>query len=90
MTNTNIVNQILATANEAYENGECRINEDLPKGERGDTLADFLAIELQEVTEGEPSATAAISSAYAAVDSAIRQLTDVRDSLDNLALNHAS
>ena len=90
MPSTNIVNQILATANEAYNHGEGRINDDLPAGERGDTLADFLAIELREVTEGEPTPSAAIDSAQAATDKAISELMAVRDALDNLSLDYAS
>lgn len=47
-----ITQKILEAANKAYEGGECRIDEDIPAGERGDGLANFIRQEIIEVTEG--------------------------------------
>lgn len=48
------VDALLGVIDEAYHGGELRIAEDLPRGERGDGLADFLATEVREVCQGEP------------------------------------
>lgn len=45
---------LLSVIDEAYHGGELRIAEDLPRGERGDGLADFLATEVREVCQDEP------------------------------------
>lgn len=45
-------NAILERLNRVYANGEGRLDEPLPPGERGDTLADFIVNEVVSVTEG--------------------------------------
>ncbi len=90
MSNQTPINRILHTVNQAYSNGELQVHEDLPKGERGDPLADFLAAELREVTRGATTDEQAICWACGAVDSALGQLMAVRDALDNLAMDCAS
>jgi len=68
---------ILDTANEAYQCRELRINEPLEQGERGDGLADFLANELRESCEGMRG-EALCDTAIHAVTTAINQLEEVR------------
>lgn len=80
-----IVKQMLAAANKAYSNGEQKLDEALPSGERGDTLADFIAIEITEVCEGnDPNDL--IHIALRALDSASRQLQSVIKAIENLEL----
>ena len=70
---------VLDMANEAYEDGEADIHEDLD--DRGDGLASFLRQELIEVTDGAESLEAAIECAISAIRTAIRELTEVKDAL---------
>jgi len=42
---------VLSAVNDAYCGGEGRIDEALKNGERGDGLADFIAVEIREVCE---------------------------------------
>lgn len=51
-----------------------------PDGNFGDTLAKFVAIECQEVAEGETDKAAAMLHA---MDNAVAELTRVRDALFN-------
>jgi hypothetical protein len=53
-----------------------------PGGEYGDTLARFVALECLDVTLGETNKAAAMVHA---MDTAITQLTRVRDALHNVA-----
>ena len=74
----NAIQAILVAANNAYENGECHIHcskEELGDV-RGDTLADFLHIELQEVCEGHLESEMPEIAANA-VANAIKQLEAV-------------
>lgn len=77
--------RIMKAVNSAYEYGELNIDQDLPSGERGDGLADFLATELREVMEGAETPDEALSAAIRAVEVAACQLADVKAALFNLA-----
>lgn len=69
------VQTLLSTIDAGYSNGESRLDEDLPLGERGDTLADFIAMEIREVCEGESDDNLE-AVALAALENAVRQLQD--------------
>jgi hypothetical protein len=72
------IKTILEAANLAYENGECQVHlsEEEIGGNRGDTLAEFLHIELQEVCEGNPESQM-MDIAANAIAKAIKQLQSV-------------
>lgn len=82
----NTILSILEAADKAYENGECQVH--LSKKEigysRGDTLAEFLHIELQEVCEGNPESEMPEIAANA-VATAIKQLQSVETALIQLS-----
>lgn len=69
------VQKLLSSIDTGYSNGESRLAEDLPSGARGDGLADFIAVEIREVCEGEADENLE-AVALAALDSAVRQLQD--------------
>lgn len=75
---------ILKTINESYHGGECRIDENLPPGERGDTLADFLASEVREVCQGKSNAAEMLDAAKRSVGRAVAELESVFDALEEL------
>lgn len=80
---------LLAAANQAYADGEMRIDIQLPAGERGDLLADFIANEISEVTEGMEGAEcemAMIQASSEAIESAISKLQDVMNAISTV--NH--
>jgi len=79
------IKAILDAANEAYENGECQVNvpsEDIGAA-RGDTLAEFLHIEIREVCEGNPESEM-VQIAANAIATAIEQLQEVEAAIANL------
>jgi hypothetical protein len=79
------LNAILAAANEAYEEGCCRVDELLPVGARGDGLADFIASELREVCGyGGPPNVSIYRRAVAAMERAEYQLSCVLNELEAL------
>jgi len=75
------VEKILKLVNEAYENGECRIDEDIPADERGDGLATFVRNEIIDTCQGEEDYDAALQIAEVALCRARSQLSDVIDML---------
>ena len=75
------IQKILDIVNTNYENGECQINEYLPKGERGDGLADFIRVEVSEVVQGSNDFTEALKLAEQAMATASAQLEELRDSI---------
>jgi hypothetical protein len=77
MQNDQLIMPILSAANRGYEMGELRIDEDLPRGERGDTLAEFVAFEIREVTQGIEDISAAKEETLRAMNVALTQLQDV-------------
>lgn len=76
---------ILDAVNKTYHSGEGRINQALPNGERGDGLADFMATELADVTKDESDPECAIENADSALELAIKELQDARDTLSILS-----
>ncbi|SDJ09926.1 hypothetical protein [Pseudomonas abietaniphila] len=73
-TKTLTASEVLQIADEAYEGGEMRISELVSVGERGDSLADFLANELRDVLKDDDDPTHA----------AIRALQTAKDQIDNV------
>ena len=67
---------------DAYPDGIVWLYHKDPEGNHGDTLAKFVAIECQEVAEGETNKAAAMLHA---MDNAVDELTRVRDALYNVA-----
>ncbi|MQT73335.1 hypothetical protein [Pseudomonas helleri] len=75
------LDEILAAADMAYERGEMQLAEQLEISHRGDLLADFIAHELREATEGEDNPLeVALKSMHSAVD----QLNQVIEALNAL------
>lgn len=76
---------VLRTVNAAYCGGEGRIDEKLERGERGDGLADFIAVELSEVCErnvcDEESTEEVAMVALGAMERARKELDDVCSAL---------
>ncbi len=84
MPNNEFLKSILSAVNEAYEGGEGRIDEDLSRGQRGDTLAEFIAIEIREVTEGCESFESTQEAALNAMQTALMELQGVISALESL------
>jgi hypothetical protein len=80
---SNALKAILDTINNAYENGECRINEDLERGERGDTLADFISIEVLEACQGNAE-EGMVDIAINSMSRALEKLQDVIGALESM------
>jgi len=76
-----MIDTILNAANEAYENGECRINEELSNDARGDGLATFIRNEIIDVCTGEDESKQ-VDAAVDALLRARRQLDDVISTLE--------
>lgn len=76
MTLSTIQKRILTAADHSYQGGEADLTSQrrTPPSWRGDTLADFLAVELVEVTER--------LDGIAAVERAIKAVQTARDELD--------
>jgi len=73
-TKTLSASEVLQIADEAYEGGEMRISELVSVGERGDSLADFLANELRDVLKDEVDP----------IHAAIRAMQTAKDQIDNV------
>ncbi|WP_223508857.1 MULTISPECIES: hypothetical protein [unclassified Pseudomonas] len=78
---THSLDEILAAADMAYERGEMQLAEQLEVSHRGDLLADFIAHELREVTEGEENL---LDVALNSMHSAVAQLNQVIEALNAL------
>ena len=78
---TTSLDEILAAADMAYERGEMQLAEQLEISQRGDLLADFIAHELREATEGEENPLAV---ALKSMQSAVAQLNQVIEALNAL------
>jgi hypothetical protein len=77
------VRSLLKVVSEAYDcDGVVWQYYKYPDEHFGDTLAKFVAIECQEVAEGEDNKAAAMLHA---MDNAVAELTRVRDALYNVA-----
>lgn len=72
---------VLRVADAAYHAGRGRLVESLPRGRRRDSLADFLAGELREVSNGS-SEQHALKKAIDLLDQRIHELTVVRYEMD--------
>jgi hypothetical protein len=80
-----VIRKILQAANNAYENGECQVDvpcEDIGAA-RGDTLAEFLHIEIREVCNGNPESEM-VQIVANAISSAIEQLQAVEAAIIEL------
>lgn len=75
------LDEILAAADIAYERGEMQLAEQLEVSHRGDLLADFIAHELREVSEGEENP---LDVALKSMHSAVAQLNQVIEALNAL------
>lgn len=84
MSQNKFLKPILSAVNEAYERGEGQIDQDLERGERGDTLAEFIAIEIREVTEGCEDVESTQESALRAMQTALSELQEVVSALESL------
>lgn len=73
------VEEVLKAVDLAYHNGEGRIAEDLPTGERGDTLAEFIRSEIIEVCEDE---VAPARCAWGAIDDGCEDLKNCIQALE--------
>lgn len=73
--------EILEAADMAYERGEMQLAEQLPVSHRGDLLADFIAHEIREVSEGEENP---LEAALKSMHSAVAQLNQVIEALNAL------
>jgi hypothetical protein len=78
--------QLMKIVSDAYDvddaDGIVMLYHKWPNGDHEDTLAKFVAIECQEVAEGEDNKAAAMLHA---MDNAVDELTRVRDALYNVA-----
>lgn len=78
-----VIQNVLNVINEVYEQGECRINEILPAGERGDCLADYIAFEVREACAGyEQNEVKEI--ALRALCTGLKQLQEVIDAIEKM------
>lgn len=84
MPKNEFLKPILSAVNEAYESGEGQIDQDLARGQRGDTLAEFIAIEIREVTEGCESFESTQEAALNAMQTALMELQEVVSALESL------
>ncbi|WP_455233132.1 hypothetical protein [Geopseudomonas aromaticivorans] len=75
--------EILATLNAVYEDGELDLHEDLERGERGDTLADFLHFEIKDVSRGEDEP---LPRVWDALNTTIGELEMVLETIQALEL----
>ena len=78
--------RVLAAADAAYYNGELRLTEDLARGERGDTLAEFIVIEIREVSEGTEG-EAVFEVALAAMERARDELSKVCEAIRSIEVD---
>lgn len=72
---------VLSVADAAYHAGRGRLVESLPRGQRQDSLADFLAQELRQASNGS-SEQHALEKAINLLDRRIDELTVVRYEMD--------
>lgn len=82
-----IANNILAVINGAYVNGELRIDEDLPLGERGDGLADFLRNEVLDITQGITSEEKAYHETIVALINVQDQIQCIVSAMESAAMH---
>lgn len=78
--------QALASADTAYYGGEMRLAEDLPEGERGDTLADYVAHTVRRIWS-DPS-TEPVMTCVHEFNNAQALLISCRGILDDIAQTH--
>ncbi|MHA2022801.1 MAG: hypothetical protein ACTSWQ_03980 [Candidatus Thorarchaeota archaeon] len=76
-----IMKQILEIAEKSYDDDFASIIEASGGKDVGDSLATFIALELQDVCIGYTSEKKALPFCVDAMDRAIRQLEEVRDAL---------
>lgn len=76
---------ILEAADKGYEDGWLRIHEDMANGERGDMLADYVAVNIREVVEdSEPDFESAKKDVINSLESAAERLMDTVREIERL------
>jgi len=78
------VANLIDAADDAYGDGLIRSYFDEPEGQHGDTLAKFITSELQDTYEEGQGSQVIIDEAVRAMDTAIRDVSSVRDALSNI------
>lgn len=76
---------LLEEANRVYGGGEAELAMPIAAGERGDTLADFIVREVEDVIAESGDLSEAIESAQKAMDTAAEQLRSVAEALSRTA-----
>lgn len=89
MSNANTAH-LLEAADKAYKPDVYSLTEDVPAGVRGDTLADFVFLEIREVTQGALTFEEAKELGIGSMETAIRQLADVKDALEHAVAPQAA
>lgn len=83
---TRVVEQVLAAADAAYYDGELRLTEDIARGGRGDTLAEFIVIEIREVSQGMEG-EAVVEVVLAAMERARDELSKVCEAIRSVEVD---
>ncbi len=83
MVLTQVQALVLSIANGAYHAGRGRLIEPLPRGRRGDSLADFLASELR-VVSNRPRGYEGMIAAIERLDDVINELITMRFEMESV------
>jgi len=76
---------ILEAADKGYEDGWPCLHEDMANGERGDMLADYVAVNIREVVEdSEPDFESAKKDVINSLESAAERLMDTVREIERL------
>lgn len=81
-----ILQEVLKVACEGYGE-ESRIDEELPLGERGDSLADFVRQEIAECVSGMTDRDASFQEAVRAMKQARNDISSVIEALEQASLS---
>ena len=73
--------RLIEIASAAYSDGLIELYHKEPDGDHGDTLAKFIVLELGDIYSPEVTDETNLAEAVRVMDSAIRQLEAVRDTL---------
>jgi len=79
------LSEIIAIADQAYPDGLVQMHFEDPKGEHGDTLAEFIVRELQDVYDAEASSQDQLAEAVQAMRRARDELEGVLAALEREA-----
>lgn len=74
--------RLLAIADRAYRPDLYPLTDEVPLGDRGDTLADFIALEIRDVTKCCKNFPEAKANALKAISTAIQELSAVEAALE--------